>query len=187
MGKSKVEALRTHRETKPAHMVIIATGIKPNTKITRNTNITTIKDAIKISRKAETNTSNIYAVGDCALSHDMITGKEVYRPLGFIAAHYARTAAKNIAGIKTETKGIIPTMHENLGKINITKIGLSTNEAQNLNLTPTMKCTKTPQCTECIVLQDNNPIGYEAVSLTTETRNKAWAIYHEILESALHQ
>ncbi len=187
--RSRVEGIiggKTAREIKvsgriePVDVVVFATGVRPNTELVKGSGIEMLRGAIKIGRNGVTSIDGIYATGDCALSHDLITGKEVYRPLGFIAAHYARIIARNITGTRKETRGIVPTIYENIGGAHVVRVGLSLKEAESLGLSPTIKCEETPSYASCTVLQDQTPIGYEAIGFSNKIRNKAWQIYYDI-------
>ncbi len=187
--RSRVEEIiggKTAREIKasgriePVDIVVFATGVRPNTELVGGLGIEMLHGAIKIGRNGMTSIDGIYATGDCALSHDLITGKEVYRPLGFVAAHYARIIARNITGVRKETRGIVPTIYENIGGAHIVRVGLSLKEAESLGLSPTIRCEEAPSYLSCTVLQDQTPIGYEAIGFSNRIRNKAWQIYYDI-------
>ena len=50
-----------------ANLIIVATGIKPNTEFLKDTGIELFKNgAIIIDRFGRTNIPNVYAAGDCA-------------------------------------------------------------------------------------------------------------------------
>ena len=181
IGDHRVRGVKASSRIDSIDIVVFATGVRPNTSIIKNTGIKTVRGAIRINRNGMTNIENIYATGDCALSHDLITHKEVYRPLGFVAAHYAKIIARNITGAREETRGIVPTIYENIGGAHVIRVGLSLKEAETLGLAPTIRCEKTIDQISCIVLEDRTPIGYEAIGFSERIRNKAWQVYYDIL------
>ncbi|NPA98694.1 MAG: NAD(P)/FAD-dependent oxidoreductase [Crenarchaeota archaeon] len=180
IGDHRVKGVKASGRIDPADIVVFATGVRPNTGLIKDIGIETVRGVIKIDRTGMTSIKNIYAAGDCALSHDLITGKEVYRPLGFVAAHYARIIARNIIGTKKETRGIVPTIYENIGGAHIVRVGLSLKEAESLGLTPSIRCEETIDQISCTVVEDGAPIGYEAVGFNERIRNKAWQVYYDI-------
>ncbi len=180
IGDRRVKGVKASGRIDPADIVVFTTGVRPNTDLVKDTGIETVRGAIRINRSGATSIKNIYATGDCALSHDLITGKEVYRPLGFVAAHYARIIARNITGTKKETRGIVPTIYENIGGAHIVRVGLSLKEAESLGLSPTLRCEETIDQISCTVFEERRPIGYEAVGFSERIRNKAWQVYYDI-------
>ncbi len=182
MGVRRAWGVRASGRIDPVAAVVFATGVRPNTSLVRNTGIELVRGAIRISGTGETSIKNIYAAGDCALSHDLVTGREVYRPLGFIAAHYARIIAANIAGAGRDTRGVIPTIYENIGGAHMVRVGLSMKEAESLGLQPRIRCEKTIHQSSCVVTEDGAPIGYEAIGFSDYIRNHAWSTYRDIRE-----
>jgi NADH oxidase (H2O2-forming) len=140
VGTGRAEALRTSRGTIRTDHIIVATGVRPNTGILKDTGIPMQRGAIIIDDHGRVNGyEDIYALGDCALSKDYVSGKLVYRPLGFIAGKYAKIIASNIAGQDVKCRGIIPTVYEDIGEMKIHVIGLSPLEAGRLGYNYTVK------------------------------------------------
>ena len=183
-GIKRVREVRTSLGVRCVDLVVMAVGVRPLNDLAIKVGLETFKGAVKINRRALTNKERIYALGDVALSHDYITGKEVYRPLGFIAAHYAKIAAKNIIGKITETQGVIPTIYESILGLNVIRVGLSEREATQLGLNPEIKCNREASRTECFVKdKGRDPLGYELVTLDFVKRNRAWDTYIGIKEN----
>ena len=111
-------------------MVIMATGVRPNTELAREAGIEIgVTKAIKVNNKMETNIPDIYACGDCIESFSTITGKPVYRPLGSTANKTGRIAGENATGGKIEYKGNLSTGIFKLFDMTISSTGLSEKEA----------------------------------------------------------
>jgi len=111
-------------------MVIMATGVRPNTEIAREAGIEIgVTKAIKVNNKMETNISDIYACGDCIETFSIITGKPVYRPLGSTANKTGRIAGDNISGGNLEYRGNLSTGIFKLFDMTIANTGLSEKEA----------------------------------------------------------
>jgi NADPH-dependent 2,4-dienoyl-CoA reductase/sulfur reductase-like enzyme len=69
-----------------ADMVLVAIGIKPNSKIAAAAGLELgIKDAISVDRKLKTSDKNIYAAGDCTDAFHVVTGEKTWIPLALRA------------------------------------------------------------------------------------------------------
>lgn len=111
-------------------MVIMATGVRPNTEIAREAGIEIgVTKAIKVNNKMQTNITDIYACGDCIETFSTITGKPVYRPLGSTANKTGRIAGDNITGGNLEYRGNLSTGIFKLFDMTIASTGLSEKEA----------------------------------------------------------
>ena len=129
-GDEWVEGVRLRDgEEFRANAVVMATGVRPNSGLLR-------KDGrpIEVDEAGRTGFPGVYALGDCAMSRDFITGEFVYRPLGFVAGHYAQLVARAIAGKAVADRGIIPTVYETIGPVEVYAVGLSGAEAEKLGV-----------------------------------------------------
>jgi NADPH-dependent 2,4-dienoyl-CoA reductase/sulfur reductase-like enzyme/rhodanese-related sulfurtransferase len=91
-------------------MVILATGVRPNTKLAKEIGVEIgASGAIAVNSKMQTNLPDIYAVGDVAESYSLLTGKPIYRPLGSTANKMGRIAGDVITGGTLEHRGILGT------------------------------------------------------------------------------
>ncbi|HHU18743.1 MAG TPA: FAD-dependent oxidoreductase [Bacilli bacterium] len=111
-------------------LVILATGVKPNTKLIEGTAIARGESgAIKVNQQMQTNLPNIYAVGDVAESFSMITEKPLYRPLGSTANKMGRVAGDVMTGGHLEHRGILGTGILRVFDLTVGYTGLSEKEA----------------------------------------------------------
>lgn len=88
-------------------MVIMATGVRPQTKLAKMAGCELGKWAIIVNEMMQTSVPNIYAVGECVEVIDAITGHNTQSPLGTAAVRQGKIASKNIAGIKAEFKQVL--------------------------------------------------------------------------------
>lgn len=111
-------------------MVILATGVRPNTLLATSIGIElgTTK-AIKVNEQMETNIEDIYACGDCIETFSAITGKSVYRPLGSTANKTGRIAGDALTGGRLKYQGNLSTGIFKLFDLTIATTGLSEKEA----------------------------------------------------------
>ena len=114
----------------PTDMVILSIGIKPNTRLAQEAGIEIgATRAIKVNERMETNIPGIYAVGDCAETIHLVTGKPVWIALGSTAAKMGRVAAINATGGADTFKGVLGTLIVKIFDLHVGKVGLSEREA----------------------------------------------------------
>ncbi|MCD6323877.1 MAG: FAD-dependent oxidoreductase [Desulfurococcales archaeon] len=183
MGSSKVEAVRTSSMVWGSDVVVYAAGVKPRISLVEGLGLEMVGKAVRITQLGETSLSGVYALGDAAISYDYVTGKPVYRPLGFIAAHYARLIAEALAGKGVRDRGVIPTIYERVGGLDVIRVGLSASEAEGLGLTVDLRCSKGPAWVECFVREAGRTlVGYELVRSDPTKRNKGYEVVREVKE-----
>lgn len=129
-AENQVTTVITGKRQLPADMVILSIGIKPNTKLAQEAGIEIgATRAIKANERMETSVPDVYAIGDCAESVHLVTGKPAWIALGSTAAKMGRVAAINAAGGSDTFKGVMGTMIVKVFEMNIGKAGLSEREA----------------------------------------------------------
>jgi NADPH-dependent 2,4-dienoyl-CoA reductase/sulfur reductase-like enzyme len=97
-------------ETSTADMVLVATGVKPSTKLAQTAGIDLgIAGAIQVDQAMATNIPNILAAGDCAETWHHILKSKVHMPLGTTAHKQGRVAGENMAGVNSEFQGSLGT------------------------------------------------------------------------------
>ena len=113
-----------------ADMVIMATGVRPNTALAENIGITIgVTHGIKVNESMQTNIEDIYACGDCIETFSAITGKPVYKPLGSTANKTGRICGDALTGGDLTYKGNLSTAIFKLFDLTIASTGLSEKEA----------------------------------------------------------
>ncbi|MGB8454114.1 MAG: FAD-dependent oxidoreductase [Anaerocolumna sp.] len=127
-GDGKVEKVLTDKRAYKADMVVLSTGIRPNTTFLEDNGIEMIRGTILTNEKGQTNDENIYAAGDCAMVRNAITGKPAWSPMGSTANINGRLIAQNIAGAKLNYRGTLGTAVCKLQGLNAGRTGLT--EAQ---------------------------------------------------------
>jgi NADH oxidase (H2O2-forming) len=108
LGDEKVKAIMAGGEQIEADMFISAFGVRANTKLAIDAGIPLGETrAIKTNARMETDVKNVYAVGDCAESINMITHKPTCAQLGTIAVRQGKVAGANAAGNYALFTGIL--------------------------------------------------------------------------------
>lgn len=150
IGGEKAEGVKTSVGSISGDMVVLALGVKPNTAFVSNLGLEMEKGAIVVDDKMSTNIDSLYAVGDCALVKNMITGKRQYSAMGSTANITGRILAKAISGEDATYKGCLGTaVIKASGTLNLGRTGLTMDKAKEEGFDP-----------ECVsVVLDDKP-GY---------------------------
>lgn len=109
VGDDSVKVVKTLSEKEiQTDVVIICTGVVPNIEIAKDAGITIgSTGAIKVNKLMQTSVENIYACGDCAEKRHIVSGKNVWIPLGSTANKEGRCAAMNAAGVFEQFEGVL--------------------------------------------------------------------------------
>lgn len=95
-GEKHVESVNTDSGVLPADIVILAIGVRPATAFLNDSGIEMFKGTVIVDENMQTNISDIYAVGDCAMVKNAVTGKPQWSAMGSTANLAARAMAKKI-------------------------------------------------------------------------------------------
>ena len=93
-----------------AGLVLAATGLRPNVELAAADGIELGRTgAIAVTGHMETNLHGVYAAGDCAEHHHIVTGRPAWIPLGTTANKMGRIAGANAAGARGRFPGVAGT------------------------------------------------------------------------------
>lgn len=134
-GQHTVTAVETNKNIYDTDLVLVATGLRPNTDCVRHTDIVRgSKGAIDIDQNMQTNVSGVYAAGDCAVHYHRIKEQNDYVPLGTTANKQGRIAGMNMAGVARDFQGILGTSILQFMTLGLGKTGLSEKEASAIDI-----------------------------------------------------
>lgn len=68
-----------------------------------------VKNAIRVNERMETSADSIYAAGDCAVTYHLVSGQEVYIPMGTAANKQGKIAGENAGGGNARSAGVLGT------------------------------------------------------------------------------
>lgn len=88
----------------PAHLVVVATGVKSNISFLDGTGLKSDQGII-VDEHMRSSDENIYAAGDCAQGIDFSTGEWAVHAVQPTAVDHGRIAAMNMAGASAPFKG----------------------------------------------------------------------------------
>jgi NADH oxidase (H2O2-forming) len=126
LGDDKVTAIMAGGEKIEADLFISAFGVRANTKLAVDSGIPLGETrAIKTNARMETDVKDVYAVGDCAESPNIITHKPMCPQLGTIAVREGKVAGANAAGDYSLFTGVLASAVTKLFEIEAGVTGLT--------------------------------------------------------------
>lgn len=92
-----------------ADMVLVVTGVRPDADLAASAGAAlSVKGTIAVDRAMRTNLPDVFAAGDCVVTHHRLLG-ETYLPLGTTAHKQGRIAGENALGGSREFAGSLGT------------------------------------------------------------------------------
>lgn len=126
-GDGNVQKICTSKRAIKTDMVIISVGVRPNTEWLADSGLDFVDgtNILSVDGNMRTNDEDVYAVGDCAMVKNLLTGKNSWTPMGSTANIAARLCAKSIAGTTLHGfRGVLGTTVLQLPGVNVGKTGL---------------------------------------------------------------
>lgn len=134
-GEGKVEKVLTSRRPMKADAVLLAMGFRPSTEFLAQSGLEMFKGTLLVDENMCTNDPDIYAVGDCALVTNRITGVRQWSAMGSTANITGRLAATRLAGQSGPAySGVLGTGVAKLPGISMGRTGLSETAAKKAGL-----------------------------------------------------
>ena len=120
----------------PADVVLAVVGVRPDTALVAPAGAELgTHGAIVVDRRMRTNLPEVYAAGDCVVTHHQLLGT-TYLPLGTTAHKQGRIAAENILGHEREFAGSLGTQVVKVFDLVIARTGLRDHEAITAEFQP---------------------------------------------------
>ena len=136
-GTDKAEGIATDGGTIPADLVVLAIGIRPATAFLQGSGLEMFKGTILVDNKQATNLPDVYAVGDCAMVHNALTGKPQWSAMGSTANITGRCLARNLSGHEAFYGGCLGTgVVKLLDTLNAGRTGLTEAQAKDAGYDP---------------------------------------------------
>ena len=133
IGDGKVSKVKTNKREIDADIVILATGVKPNTDFLKSDEIKMLKNgALIVDSCGRTSVEDVYSAGDCATINNLITGKESYVPLATGANKLGRIVGENLAGQNNSFQGSMASSCIKVMNMEAARTGLSEKEVKDL-------------------------------------------------------
>ncbi|MGA8282284.1 MAG: FAD-dependent oxidoreductase [Desulfobacterales bacterium] len=130
--------------TLESEMVLVATGVTPNTALAGAAGITLgVNGSVAVDRRLQTSDPDIYAAGDCADAYHVVTGRKTWIPLALRANRAGWAAADNVCGQAVELPGVAGTAVFRVFDMEVARTGLTPQEAEKAGFEPAEKMIKT--------------------------------------------
>jgi NADPH-dependent 2,4-dienoyl-CoA reductase/sulfur reductase-like enzyme len=130
-GRLRVEAAGADGTaiTRTAGMVLVVAGVRPDTGLAASAGAALgFKNAIAVDRQMRTNLPDVFAAGDCVVTHHRLLG-DTYLPLGTTAHKQGRVAGQNALGGHREFAGSLGTQVVKIFDQAAARTGLRDHEA----------------------------------------------------------
>jgi NADPH-dependent 2,4-dienoyl-CoA reductase/sulfur reductase-like enzyme len=118
-------------------MILVATGVKPNSNLVSGTNIKlSVGGSIAVDNRLRTSDKIIYAAGDCADAYHVVTGKKTWIPLALRANMAGRAVADNICDREVSLQGVAGTAVFKVFDLEVARTGLTMEESKKAGFDP---------------------------------------------------
>jgi NADPH-dependent 2,4-dienoyl-CoA reductase/sulfur reductase-like enzyme len=132
---TRVGAVVTDRRILQTDLVILALGVRPNSKLAAEAGIPLgVRNAIRVDERMRTPLPGIWAAGDCAEVNHLVSARPTHVALGTIANKTGRVAGISIAGGDAAFPGTAATAVCRICSCEIGRTGLTEEEAAELAL-----------------------------------------------------
>ncbi len=129
-GSARAEGVQTDKGLLAADVVILSIGIRPNTGFLKDTGIEMYKGTVLVDETLATNKKDVYAIGDCAMVKNRLTGAPQWSPMGSSANMEGRTLALHLGGKDVTYPGVLGTGVVKLPGLSGGRTGLSEEQAK---------------------------------------------------------
>ncbi len=129
-GDDHVEAVEIAGETIPTDIVVMAVGVRPESRLAKEAGIATERGAIVTDERMMTNVKDVYALGDCSASFSGVDHKPISIALATTAFMQAAVAGVNAAGGDAVYDGGMGTFVSFIGDLEISCTGYNTEIAE---------------------------------------------------------
>jgi len=122
--------------TRAADLVLVVVGVRPETTLAIGAGAALgIKGAIAVNEQMRTNLPDVFAAGDCVITHHRLLG-QTYLPLGTTAHKQGRVAGENALGGSREFAGSLGTQVVKIFDQAAARTGLRDHEAAAAGFDP---------------------------------------------------
>ena len=131
----KVVGIKTNKGEYKADLVVISTGVRPNTAFLKETGIEMLPNgALIIDEFGKTSIDSIYSAGDCATVYHRVRKENVYIPLATTSNKIGRVVGEHLAGVEIEFAGTLGSAAIKVMNLEAGRTGITEEEAKELNI-----------------------------------------------------
>jgi NADPH-dependent 2,4-dienoyl-CoA reductase/sulfur reductase-like enzyme/rhodanese-related sulfurtransferase len=129
--QGRVARVVTNHGDFPADLVLVAVGVRPNTKLAVESGLSVgPRGGIVVDEYLRTSDPDIFAGGDCVENRHLLTGEPVYVPMGSTANKHGRVIGDNLTGGSTRYPGILGSTIFKIFDFNVGATGLTERAAR---------------------------------------------------------
>ena len=135
IGEGKVQKVCTNNRQVEADIVIIATGVRPNTEFLKDSGLEMLRNgAIVVDKSGRTSIKDVYAAGDCASIYQIVQDEQSYVPLATGANKLGRIVGENLAGMESEFQGSLASSCIKVMDMEAGRTGIGEEKAKALGI-----------------------------------------------------
>ena len=135
IGEGKVQKVCTNNRQVEADVVIIATGVRPNTEFLKDSGLEMLRNgAIVVDKSGRTSIKDVYAAGDCASIYQIVQDEQSYVPLATGANKLGRIVGENLAGMESEFQGSLASSCIKVMDMEAGRTGIGEEKAKALGI-----------------------------------------------------
>ncbi|HEX4579971.1 MAG TPA: FAD-dependent oxidoreductase [Candidatus Dormibacteraeota bacterium] len=122
--------------SREADVVLVFAGVRPDAALAADAGVRLgVRGAIEVDRQMRTNLEDVFAAGDCVVTHHRLAGV-TYIPLGTTAHKQGRVAGENALGGQREFAGSLGTQVVKVFDMAVARTGLRDHEALSSGYDP---------------------------------------------------
>ncbi|GGV07312.1 flavoprotein oxidoreductase [Streptomyces litmocidini] len=132
----RVRAVATEEDEYPADVVVLGTGVEPETSLARAAGLPLGAHGgllTDLSMRVRGH-GNVWAGGDCVEVLDLVTGRERHVPLGTHANKHGQVIGANVGGGYATFPGVVGTAVSKVCDLEIARTGLREKDAREVGL-----------------------------------------------------
>lgn len=131
IGSERVREVLVGGTSIPADIVIMAVGVRPSVTLAQAAGVALgPTGAIAVDDHQRTSVPHVWAAGDVAEAHHLVTGRPAWVPLGTTANKQGRVLGENLGGGDARFGGIVGTVVVKVFDLEVASSGLSEQSAQ---------------------------------------------------------
>ncbi len=135
--QTQLQVIGSNQFHTTADLMLVGVGVEPHADLAHAAGIEVgEREAIRVTRKMETNLPDIYAAGDCVETWHRVLNRTTYMPLGSTAHKQGRIAGENVVGGSREFAGTLGTQVVKVFDLVIARTGLRDAEAAQAGFDP---------------------------------------------------
>ncbi|NFN93888.1 CoA-disulfide reductase [Clostridium botulinum] len=135
IGDDKVTKICTNKREINVDIVIISTGVKPNTEFIKDSGIDMLSNGVIIvDEYGKTSIEDVYSAGDCATINQILTNEKSYVPLATGANKLGRIVGENLGGANLPFQGSLSSSCIKVLEIEAGRTGITEEKAKQMGL-----------------------------------------------------